>query len=94
MHKSHALLREKRLLIGLIPEGEKGTRTFSALDPLLFSVGRAGEGWETEKGVGSLCATNAAIAVRLGDRSRMNREVHVRFPEGLAVRFRWATHLS
>ena len=24
----------------------------------------------------------------------MNREVHVRFWEGLAVRFRWATQLS
>ena len=30
---------------------------------------------------------------RLDDRSRMNREVHVRFWEGLAVRFRWATQL-
>ena len=30
---------------------------------------------------------------RLDDRSRMNREVHVRFSEGLAVRFRWATQL-
>src|SRR5438094_1381458 len=31
---------------------------------------------------------------RLDDRSRMNREVHVRFWEGLAVRFHWATQLS
>lgn len=31
---------------------------------------------------------------RLGDRSRMNREVHVRFWEGLLVRFRWATQIS
>lgn len=30
---------------------------------------------------------------RLDDRRRMNREVHVRFWEGLAVRFRWATQL-
>src|SRR5205823_8889310 len=30
---------------------------------------------------------------RLDDRSRMNREVHVRFWEGLAVRFHWATQL-
>jgi hypothetical protein len=31
---------------------------------------------------------------RLDDRSRMNREVHVRFLEGVVVRFRWATQLS
>jgi hypothetical protein len=29
----------------------------------------------------------------LDDRSRMNREIHVRFSEGLAVRRRWATRL-
>jgi hypothetical protein len=30
---------------------------------------------------------------QLDDRSRMNREVHLRFWEGLAVRFRRATQL-
>jgi len=29
----------------------------------------------------------------VGNRSRMNREIHVRFCEGLRVRFPWATHL-
>ena len=28
---------------------------------------------------------------RMADRSRMNREVHVRFCEGLGVKFPWAT---
>ena len=31
---------------------------------------------------------------RLDNRSRMNQEVHVRFWEGLMVRFRWATQRS
>ncbi|MEM5405572.1 group II intron maturase-specific domain-containing protein [Paraburkholderia unamae] len=30
----------------------------------------------------------------VGNRSRMNREIHVRFCEGLRVRFPWATHLN
>jgi hypothetical protein len=28
---------------------------------------------------------------KMADRSRMNREVHVRFCEGLGVKFPWAT---
>jgi hypothetical protein len=31
---------------------------------------------------------------KMADRSRMNREVHVRFCEGLGVKFPWATRLA
>jgi hypothetical protein len=31
---------------------------------------------------------------KMADRSRMNREVHVRFCEGLGVKFPWATRLK
>ena len=31
---------------------------------------------------------------KMADKSRMNREVHVRFCEGLGVKFPWATRLK
>ena len=34
-----------------------------------------------------------AFVRRLDNRSRMSREIHVRFSEGLGVRFPWATRL-
>jgi len=43
--------------------------------------------------VSRTCSRIGSRRQRLDDRSRMNREVHVRFWEGLAVRFRWATQL-
>ena len=39
------------------------------------------------------CCGKLAFVPRLDNRSRMNREIHVRFSEGLGVRFPWATRL-
>lgn len=40
------------------------------------------------------CTLADCILKRLNDRSRMSREVHVRFWESLKGKFLWATHLG
>jgi len=44
--------------------------------------------------VSRTCSRIGSRRQRLDDRSRMNQEVHVRFCEGLGVKFPRATHLS
>src|SRR3989338_1896851 len=53
-----------------------------------------GHGCSGSKPSNRTCLRLGSRSHRLGDRSRMNREVHVRFWEGVGVRFTCATQLN